>query len=197
MKSPAGRSPRGDSAQRGHGRCSGQAPAGRPRALFRPRPRRLRARPTARRKRLADGYSGCVRAGRAADRQAGDVGATWKRAPEQEAELVASALNRRLELATVRFRRTSWRRAGAATVTRARATSQRRPPDRATHTHTPVTDCFACVPAGEAGEAVAAVEVEVEEEEAAVAAAVRNQSRRPSHPCCADTSSGRGRIPPS
>src|SRR5215218_6211109 len=61
------------------------------------------------------------------------------------------ALNRRLELATVRVRRRSWRRAGAAIVTRARATSQRRPPDRESRMRTPVTDCLARVPAGGGG----------------------------------------------
>ena len=46
-------------------------------------------------------------------------------------------------LATLRFRRRSWRRAGAAFVTLARATSQRRPPDRAIRKRTPDTDWVA------------------------------------------------------
>ena len=149
MKSPGGTLATEGWARRGHGRCSGQAPAGRPRALFRPRPRRLQARPTARR-RLADGYSSRVRARRAADRQAGDVRAAWKRAPEQEAELVAS----RAEALSRTPRRGS---AGGAearrrgTVTLARATSQRRPSDRATRIRTPDTDWAARVPAGGGG----------------------------------------------
>ena len=64
----------------------------------------------------------------------------------------------------------SWRRAGAALVTLARATSQRRPPERAIRMRTPETDwAAACRPeaAGGGGGGVEAAEVEAEEAEAA------------------------------
>ena len=54
-------------------------------------------------------------------------------------------------LDTPRFRRRSWRRAGAALRTVARATSQRRLSDRATRMRTPDTDWAARVPAGGGG----------------------------------------------